>query len=147
MSQIITCYTLFDCTKTGVRQRSKIPDNLPADNYIYKRNTQANLDTILQIISLRSQPELIRDPIKIIKKIKTTEFGFMYEINEESCNVWFFDFEVQHASVFNNNVDLFGHLFNDCDKIPMIKCKDEHPDLSNFLDISPELRNIYFEIK
>jgi len=147
MSQIITCYTLFNVEKTGIRQRSKIPDNVKQDEFIYKRNTQANLDTILQIISLRSQPELIKDPYKLYKNIKTSEFGFMYEINEESTNVWTFNFEVQHASVFDNGVDKFGYLYQDCDRIPMIKCKHEHIDLSNFLDVSPELRNIYFEIR
>lgn len=147
MSQIITCYTLFNVEKTGIRQRSKIPENIKQDEFIYKRNTQANLDTILQIISLRSQPELIKDPYKIYKNIKTSKFGFMYEINEESTNIWSFKFEVQHASVFHNGIDQFGYLYHDCDKIPMIKSKFEHIDLSNFLDVSPELRNIYFEIK
>lgn len=147
MPQIIRCQTLFNVQKTGIRQRSKVPDNVQMDDYIYQRNTQANLDTILQIISLRSQPELIKEPIKFFKNIKNTEFGFMYEVNEENTNVWVFDFEVQHISVFDDGINKFGYLYRDCDKIPMIKCKHEHTDLSNFLDVSHELRNIFFEIK
>ena len=147
MSKIITCYTLFNINKTGIRQRSKVPENVVVDDYVYKRNTQANLDTILQVISLRSQPEIIKEPFKVYKNIKSSDFGFMYEINGDSTNVWMFDFVVQHVSVFDNSINQFGYLYQDCDKIPMIICKDEHPDLSNFLDISPELRNIYFEIK
>lgn len=144
MTNKIKCYTLFDITKTGVRQRNKIPDGVDTQKFIYQRNTQVNLDTILQVISLRAQPELISDINK--EKINITEFaefGFLYD--QEECNCWEFVFEVPHVSVFENEIP-FGYLYLDCDKIPMVKCGTEIQNITNFLDISPEFKNIHFKL-
>lgn len=143
MSHRITCYTLFDITQTGIRQRNRPPEGVDEKKFIYQRNTQNNLDTLLQVISLRSQPELLNNPI--IKKVNLSEceyFGFLY--SDEDVNVWSFDFEVQHSSVFMNGIIEFGYLYEDCDSIPMIKCGTEYNKLTNFLDINPETKNIHF---
>ena len=145
MSYIITCYTLFDITQTGVLNRQRSLD--PSDTeWIYKRNTQSNFDTVLQAISLRSQPDVIRNPKKIqIKFDEFMNFGFLYE-NEDKVNCWSFDFSVYHSSVFNDGISELGALYSDCDGVPIIKIKDEFEKLPSFLDTSPELRNIYFEV-
>jgi len=39
-----------------------------------------------------------------------------------------------------------GGLYSDCEGVPMIKVGTEWDKLPNFLDTSPELRNIYFEV-
>lgn len=147
MSKRIQCYTLFDITKTGVRQRSKIPENMQTESFIVQRNTQVNLDTILQVIGLRSQPEAISDPLKKTIDINTesNRFGFFYKIGVEKTFVWSFQFNVQHESVFDDGYDVFGHLYNDCHNIPMIKSNNTHEKLINLLDTSPEFCNIYFE--
>lgn len=146
MSNRIKCYTLFDITKTGIRQRSRIPEGVDNEKFIYQRNTQANLDTVLQVISLRSQPEIVSDVTKLnIKLSDFIEFGFMYEQDDETCNCWEFVFEVQHHNVFDDS-ELFGNLYKDCDNIPMIKVGTELSQLTNFLNSSPELKNIHFEI-
>ena len=62
MSFRIECYTLFDITQTGVLNRSRPVDGQDLDQWVHKRNTQANFDTLLQIISLRSQPEIVSSP-------------------------------------------------------------------------------------
>lgn len=145
MSHRIKCYTLFDITQTGIRQRSRIPEGVDSDKFIYQRNTQNNLDTLLQIISLRSQPELLESPS--IQKLNLEEidyFGFMY--SDEQVSVWSFIFEVHHSSVFNNGIHEFGYLYYDCDGIPMIKCNTEYDKLTNFLDINPETKNIHFTL-
>ena len=146
MSNRIQCYTLFDITKTGIRQRTKVPDNMATESYINKRNTQANFDTILQVIGLRSQPEFITDPVCNVCNLNEIRyFGFLYNIDVEACNVYSFYFNIQHESVFDDGEDKFGYLYNDCCDIPMIQCPNTHKSLTQFLDISPELRNIYVE--
>jgi hypothetical protein len=145
MSYTITCYTLFDITQTNVLNRHR-PD---MDNeFRYKRNTQSNFDTVQQAISLRSQPEIVRIPEKtVIRFDKFTEFGFLFEQEEnETYPCWSFDFNVQHPSVFFNGVNELGALYNDCDRVPMIKCHTEWDKLPTFLDGSDELRNIYFKV-
>lgn len=137
----ICCYTLFNINQTGVLNRGKIPDNYPLE-WINKRNTQCNFDTILQVISLRAQPDIITSPIKIdTDEHLMSKFGYVY-INLNQC--WKFEFEVQHESVFENGISEFGALYNDCSGVPMI-IVDEINLLPSFLDTSDETRNIYFE--
>lgn len=145
MSYTITCYTLFDITQTNVLNRHR-PDM--DTEFRYKRNTQSNFDTVQQAISLRSQPEIVRIPEKtLIQFDKFTEFGFLFEQEEnETYPCWSFDFNVQHPSVFYNGVNELGALYNDCDRVPMIKCHTEWDKLPTFLDGSDELRNIYFKV-
>ena len=50
------------------------------------------------------------------------------------------------SEVFDNGIDELGLLFEDCDGVPMIKQGTEWEKLSTFLDTSPELKNIYFEV-
>jgi hypothetical protein len=149
MSFKITCYTLFDITATGVvnRQRAGLEEELEV--WLHKRNTQCNFDTVLQAISLRSQPEIVKQPEKIkIRFDEFTEFGFLFQQQEdETYNCWTFDFEIQHPSVFNDGINELGALYSDCDNVPMIKCGTEWNKLPAFLDTSDELRNIYFKVK
>lgn len=144
MNHKIICYTLFDITQTNVPNRP-CPSNIEdVSQWLYKRNTQANFDTILQAISLRSQPEYISIPQKFkINFEDFDKFGFLYESEEVSC--WYFMFEVQHSSVFEDGIKDFGLLYDDCNEIPMILCGTEWDKLSNNLDTTPECKNIYFE--
>lgn len=140
----IKCYTLFDITQTGVLNRSK-PTGDDVEAWIKRRNTQCNFDTILQVISLRSQPEVIKIP----QGVEMTEavydlFGFLY--SKENVNCWIFEFEVQHSSVFENGITSLGALYKDCEGVPMIICDNQHSLCPKFLDTSPELKNIYFEV-
>lgn len=148
MGTRITCYTLFDITQTGVLNRSRPGSDVNISEWTYKRNTQCNFDTILQIISLRSQPEVISNPEKIQINFDDFEnFGFLYQqVEDELYNCWKFTFEIQHKNVFDNDTHELGALYYDCDQVPMINCKTEMANLSNFLDTTPELRNIYFKI-
>ena len=148
MSFTIICYSLFDITQTGVLNRHKPDMDINHDDWILKRNTQCNFDTVLQAISLRSQPEILNSPtLTKIRFDEFLEFGFLFEQQEnEEYNCWTFDFSIQHPSVFANGVDELGALYSDCDRTPMIKCGTEWEKLPSFLDSSPELRNIYFKV-
>lgn len=146
MSHRICCYTLFDITQTGVLNRSK-PNEDDIQEWISKRNTQCNFDTILQVISLRSQPDLIKMPVKFeMEEPDLERFGFLFEKDESMPSYcWKFEFEVHHSSVFENGVMPFGALYKDCEGVPMINCPTQIKGVTSFLDITDELRNIYFE--
>jgi hypothetical protein len=144
---IITCYTLFDITVTNVPNRQRPDIDKDPQEWYYKRNTQSNFDTIQQVISLRSQPEIIRKPSKTeIRFDKFTDFGFLFEQREdETYPCWSFDFTVQHPSVFYDGIHDLGSLYRDCERVPMIKCHTMWDKLDNTLDSSDELRNIFFK--
>ena len=148
MSFRITCYTLFDITQTGVMNRSHPGVDEEMTAWLHKRNTQCNFDTILQSISLRSQPEVINSPVKTeIKFDEFTQFGFMFtQQDDKAYPCWSFEFDVQHPGVFDNGITELGALYSDCDMVPMIKCGTEWDKLPAFLDTSDELRNIYFKV-
>ena len=78
MNQRIACYTLFDITHTNVLNRSK-PNIDDPEEWIKQRNSQANLDTILQCLGLRSQPELVIYPQIIDHSDEPAEVVFLYD--------------------------------------------------------------------
>jgi hypothetical protein len=148
MSYRIRCYTLFDITKTGIINRKPPANgtNQQVATWEKNRNTQCNYDTILQVVSLRSQPENITEPNQEIVIFEDSDmFGFMYD-NEEAQITWAFDFDIIHHSVFDDGLNKLGYLYSDCDSVPMKKVGTEWDKLPSFLDTSPELRNIYFEV-
>lgn len=145
MSFRIRCHVLFDITPSGNNRRH--PDvGEDVAKWTHNRNTQSNFDTILQVISLRSQPEVVRNPELTMIKFDQHKFGFLFEQHSaEEYPCWSFDFEIQHLSVFDNGISELGLLNLDCHQVPMIKCGTEWDKLSVLLDTSDELRNIYFE--
>lgn len=144
MSQRLICYTLFNITQTGVLNRSK-PNTSDTQDWIEKRNTQCNFDTILQVISLRSQPEVVKIPVKKeLTESIINKFGYYYNLTQQDY-FYTFEFEIQHSSVFENGIQQYGALYNDCSNVPMIRCDNQHISLPEMLDITNELRNIYFE--
>jgi hypothetical protein len=142
----MSCYTLFDITETGILNRSK-PTGDDIQEWILKRNTQCNFDTILQVISLRSQPDQVKSPIRIqLVDSDLDKFGFLFENNETlPVYYWKFDFEVHHSSVFENGIMPYGALYKDCEGVPMINCPTQLNGVTSFLNITEELQNIYFE--
>lgn len=139
----ISCYTLFDITKTGIANRAKPGDDvLDKAAWIQKRNTQCNFDTILQIISLRAQPDVINDPKKI-SIILDQKFGKVYH-DTIKHSVWSFDFTVQHSSVFADGINELGYLYQDCIGVPMILSDNMDVKTVNTLQIDDDIRNIFF---
>jgi hypothetical protein len=140
----IACYTLFDITKTGVLNRARPGDDVTDTNDWYrKRSTQCNFDTVLQVISLRAQPDIISDPERLeIDLNANTYFG--NELKNETVPMWKFMFEVQHQSVFEDGINELGALYKDCSDVPMIQCDSQWHKAGDRLDITMEKRNIYF---
>jgi hypothetical protein len=145
MNHRIACYTLFDITQTGILNRARPTSDQDYQDWLLKRNTQCNFDTILQAISLRSQPEIITFPVKKHTNLKNTEFGLVYKNTyKDDVVVWEFDFEVHHASVFQDDADELGCLYKDVQDVPMIVCGTEIPNLVSFLDTTKDFKNIFF---
>jgi hypothetical protein len=146
-SYTISCYTLFDITNHKISGRHK-PVDMDLSLWQYKRNTQSNFDTILQIISLRSQPENISDVELVkIKFNETSKFGYMFNQNdEEEHNCWKFTFTITNSNVFSQDNNELKLLYQDCHNVPMIMCSTQFNQVLNFLDTTDELRNIYFEV-
>ncbi len=141
MAQKIRCYTLFNIERTGISNRSRHDESVP--DWVRKRNTQSNLDTILQIISLRTQPENISTP----KQITLTEHvkaQFGKDVKAET--VWAFTFEISYTGVYDDGNDQLGFLYYDCNGVPMIEVDRNYEPSNNFLDISDNLANIFFEV-
>jgi hypothetical protein len=150
MSFKLKCYTLFDITKTGNIHRKPPINGTPEQTKRWEktRNTQANFDTIIQVVSLRSQPEDITDPIEeiIIFDGELDMFGFLFDNDDMAHSCWSFEFTIPHNKVFDDGVNELGYLYNDCNGVPMIKVGTEWEKLPNFLDSTPELKNIHFEV-
>lgn len=143
MSYTIRCHILFDVTQTGISNRQRQNTN-NLDGWILKRNTQCNLDTVLQTISLRSLPEVYQNPTITTISLPNKRFGSAYKKERVSC--WMFDFQVSSIEVFDNGESKLGLLYTDCSEVPMILCGTESKQLNNSIDITPQKRNIYFEV-
>lgn len=137
----IKCMTLFDITKTGVSNRRHNLTNSAEDHK--KRNQQSNFETLLQIISLRCQPENISDPV--VTETSKNVWGTSYKAKK--VRTWSFTFTVDVASIYKFDGDDIGHLKSDCMGVPMILGLDESPGLEPILSYNRETKNIHFEIE
>lgn len=151
MGMTIRCSTLFDITKTGVTTR-KSPVGMDAteiQSWNHSRNTQHNFDTIIQVLSLRAQPENITNPIRISASAEDLfiKFGTSLKYDEKiSYDIWSFNFYIDKDDVFNEHDNKLGSLYSDCSTVPMINVDTDLNKSHAFLNVSPELRNIHFEI-
>lgn len=140
MGTKIKCSTLFDITKTNITNRRPPSDLSDPTEWQNKRNTQVNFDTLIQVISLRAQPEEISDPT-VAEVEESDKFGFAIQ-TETPIKVWSFTFYVNYGQVFKDEEGEYGALYADCESVPMINIGSHLPA---FLDISPELKNVHFE--
>lgn len=150
MSFKLKCYTLFDITRTGnVHRRPPVNGTMEQTKRWEKsRNTQTNFDTIIQVLSLRSQPENITDPVEeiVIFDGELDIFGFLFDNEDVALSCWSFEMTIPHNNVYDDSNTALGNLLRDCDGVPMIKVGTEWDKLPNFLDTTPELKNIHFEV-
>ena len=132
----ILCRTLFDCTTTGVTGHMRISD-LPfrdhagqtVDNQLAwnrSRNQQRNYETLIQLISLRTQP------------INVTA-------TERVNNSWQFSFETENESVYGSGAAVFENLLQDCNGVPMITNLGEQQSLNAVIETQGLRQNIWFE--
>lgn len=134
----IQCRTLFDCSRTGVTghfRLSQVPFQDQTGQTIrseqdwqFARNQQRNWETIVQIISLRTQPMNLSN---------TTE----------QDKLWEFTFEVEAEGVYSINADVnnMDALLNECAGIPMVVNLTERPGVEPKIVTQGEHQNIWFE--
>lgn len=143
----IKCITLFDITRTNVNSKRLTTTEIDVITYNKQRAQQSNFETILQVISMRSQPEDITDPVKEhIKFSKNNIWGSEYKNKKSLIPVWAFNFTVNHDEVFENNISKLGNLFDDCNGVPMIVNLEEWTGMEAQLNTSLQLKNIHFEV-
>lgn len=132
----IRCRTLFDITQTDVRHQYSA-GRLPFQDatgrtitnhheWMLARNQQRNWETLLQLLSLRTQPYDVTRP------------AMMW--GHDSW--WAFEFSVEHAAVLASDARPYGQLEQDCAMVPMLI------GLTEQLQITPMLIpgiNIVFE--
>jgi len=132
----ILCRTLFDCTATGVTGHMRSSD-LPfvdaagqtVDNQLAwnrSRNQQRNYETLIQLISLRTQP------------INVTA-------TDQNQQYWQFSFETENESVYGSGPDAFENLLQDCAGVPTITNLGEQQSLNAVIETQGLRQNIWFE--
>ena len=134
----LMCRTFFDCSYTGVTGNyraghtpfmDRTGRNIDSvESWHFARNQQRNWETLLQMISLRAQPVIVRYP-------------------EVTHSQWTFEFEVESAGVYSstaneNSVDI---LLAECNDIPMIVNLTETKTLEPSLCVAGSKQNIWFE--
>ena len=133
----VLCRTLFDCTHTGVTGHLR-PQQLPfvtktglvidtPEQWNRSRNQQRNWESLLQIVSLRTQPMNVVPPTK-------------------HKDGWHFAFEVEAEGVLSSEFgssDLAG-LVADCEAVPMVTGLDEAEVVTATLHAQGTNQNIWF---
>lgn len=134
----IRCRTLFDCTYTGITGHFRVAQVPYSDrtgrlitdinDWNRARNQHRNWETLLQIISLRAQPNIVSEP--------HCEDG-----------IWKFEFSIETPGVYSVNSDLdnLDGLRNECAGIPMIVGLDEKNNIDPSLIVSGAKQNLWFE--
>ena len=102
MEPVITAFSLVDITTTGVIKGESLA-----------RDQQRNWETVLQILGLKTQPILIRQPSCWHKEeLKNFEFGDFYE---GAHTVWAWQFRGERDDFYNLDM-----LEEDFDQVPII---------------------------
>lgn len=139
----IRAYTLFDITRTNVK-----PNRYGSTSNKYEPNhqaeQQANFETVLQILGIRSQPENITDPEKKMIPSNCGTWGSDY-CTSTKVPVWTFEFTVNHSDVYAGDGGALEKLFSDCQSIPMITGLGEYVN-QNTLSVLKHNKNIHFEV-
>ena len=112
-----SAFTLVDITQTGITRHRKGEEK--------QRDQQRNWETVLQVIGLRAQPQMIEGPTSSNYFITSDSNLFGNMFNGEQ-RVWYFSFGVDAVDVWqdqdSNNV---GFLYADIAEVPIIQGLDE----------------------
>lgn len=132
----ILCRCLFDITATGVTghfKSSRIPFADRSGQQITNeelwnrsRNQQRNWETLTQLISLRTQVDIISNPEKI-------------------DGIWEFEFRAETADVYGTQDDPTVILRNDSAGVPMLITLDNQQMIAAELIVDGPDQNIWFE--
>lgn len=128
-------FTMVDITNS---KESKI------FNSQYKQ--QQNLNTLVNTISLRSQPIDPKVIIKMAQSMDDYKFGRLYE---GVHTVWCLSFSIEHSGVYDKyKKDDLYFLKNDSDGVAIINNLEETIDVNSncFETLDARISNLYFNI-
>ena len=108
--KFFTGVTLVDITATGVIRHVAEQE--------LERNQQRNWETVLQVIGLRAQPQLIEGPV--VRELEVDESSGFGEMYYGTQRVWIFCFGVEYEDVFLHNNDPVGGLDKDFAQVPIV---------------------------
>lgn len=106
MSQSWVCVTLIDITNTGVKHGDS-----------EQRDQQRNWETVLQVLSLKTQPHITDGPEKIedIDLKYTGIKSYFGEFYEGTHTIWGFRFYSDNEEVYT-----LDQLYEDFEQVPVI---------------------------
>lgn len=107
--QFYTGVTLVDITATGVTRNT---------DDILARNQQRNWETVIQAVSLRTQPVVLNTPVQHTFELDDNS-GFGKTYVGKHC-VWIWNFAVEHADIYLKNEDPLALLEEDFNQVPII---------------------------
>lgn len=130
-----TCKTFFDITSTGVTGHykvSRVPFNDKFNQLIKDENTwnrarnqQRNLETIIQLISMRTQVSKLSDPIR-------------------TRDTWSFEFEVETPSTLGSEHNPVEVLVSDAEGVPMLTGLENNKNIKPMLVTNGTDQNVWF---
>lgn len=135
MPQHIKIHTDFDITNTGVVRNFKeglLPCKIAGNTihskseWVKLRRQQANWETLIQIVSLRSQPMNIRT---IVNK-----------------SDWTLEFDNEFVGTYSKNGDSLGLLKEDFEHVPMLIGLDESKELDQHIIVDNNVRFETYEL-
>jgi hypothetical protein len=131
-----TVYTLVDITNTEITD----PDLFDTLEY----NQYQNLNTILQVVGMRTQPIVISVIAKKSANLKNFKFGSQYSGKH---SVWIIKFSSEYKDAWLKENDPSFFLKKDIDGIAYISSLEETVkfDVDIFNTSSVKYKNIYFE--
>lgn len=112
MATIIRLLTLVDITSTGVTRSDGSRD--------LERNQQRNFETVLQVLSLRTQPIIVKYPEAhdVDKEDPAIWFGDFY--HNVPQRLWSFYFTADHLTAYDTNEGVLEGLRHDFEQVPVI---------------------------
>jgi hypothetical protein len=107
--QLFQGITLVDITATGVTR---------GDNDSLERNQQRNWETVLQCISLRTQPQNIQPPTQTtLTDVGIANFGEFYQGEQK---IWLWTWTVEQTEVYDLPGKPLGALQQDFEQVPIV---------------------------
>ena len=127
MSPLITCLTLIDITPTHVTKGND-----------ETRDQQRNWETVLQVLGLKTQPLIIREPVCFAgESLEHFQFGEFYQ---GLHNVWAFQFRGERDDFYT-----LDQLEEDFETVPIILGLEETARfMLPIFHTQGTLKNIYF---
>jgi hypothetical protein len=105
-------YTLVDITATGVVRGN---DELP-------RNQQRNWETVIQCLSLQTQPNIIHLPVVTELDVAGTGFGDFYQGHQR---VWHWSWSIEHEGIYDHGNKKLATLLRDFEQVPIVTGLEE----------------------